>query len=418
MVSLLTLVNAVVSRLLSTTCITAVALCIVPFASAQTETVIHSFGRSGDGSSPSSGLVADSQGALYGVTDIGGLPCSLAPRGCGIVFRLTPPTVAGKQWNEHVLYSFTGGLDGGEPIGNLLIDSKSNKIYGTTQLGGADSTGVLFELAPGSPWAQNVVHSFNRATEGVPDGGNLIFYRGRIVGATSSNGVPIAGLIYAMTPPIVPGGAWTQKVLYTFTCGPDGNGSPFYAGLVADSSGALYGTTDGCPGNSGTVFRLNPPSSGSGHWTVTTLYRFTGGVDGADPEGTLALGTDGSLYGTTNLFGTNSGGAVFRLTPPSDGNGAWTFATLYSPNYPGPQTGVAFDSTGALYGTTPATVFKLTPSSNPDGPWTSTILHTFLGGHDGYGADQSLLLLNEKIYGTTMSGGGQLDLGTAFELIP
>src|SRR5262249_15703320 len=161
--------------------------------------------------------------------------------------------------------------------------------------------------------------------------------------------------------------------LHSFSGQPDGIFP--YAGLVSDSSGALYGTTvfGGTLDNLGTVYQLTPPSGGGTLWTETVLYRFTGGADGANPTytGHLVLDSSGALYGTTQNGGNYGYGTVYKLTPPPPGGMTWSLTTLYSftggADGRNPISGVIFGPDGALYGAvhggTPGhnPVYKLTP---------------------------------------------------------
>jgi len=97
--------------------------------------VLHSFTGGADGGNPVAGVISDSAGNLYGTTQKGG------PANAGVVYKLDP---AG---NETVLYSFTGGVDGGTPDASVIRDPAGN-LYGTTYSGGKESTGVVFKLAP------------------------------------------------------------------------------------------------------------------------------------------------------------------------------------------------------------------------------------------------------------------------------
>jgi len=168
-----------------------------------TETVLLSFGNGDqfgtpDGAQPASGLWRNAVGNLYGTTFAGG-------NGYGTVYELNT------QGLETVLYSFTGGPDGGDPIGGLLLETGGVYLYGTTAAGGAYNNGTVFKLST----IENMV---------------------------------------TMT--------WPETVLYSFTGGQDG-GQPAGA-VIADAAGDLYGTTydgggatcalssNGC----GTVFRL------------------------------------------------------------------------------------------------------------------------------------------------------------------
>jgi uncharacterized repeat protein (TIGR03803 family) len=159
------------------------------------------------------------------------------------------------------------------------------------------------------------------------------------------------------------------------------DGASPYAGLIADEQGALYGTTLGGGtgvGNSGqgVVFKLTPPAKGQTAWTETVLYIFCSLLncsDGATPMAGLIADNSGALYGTTRLGGTGSDdGTVFKLIPPAKGHTAWTEIVLHSftgsPDGRNTVAGLIADNWGALYGTTVlggasdyGTVFKLTP---------------------------------------------------------
>src|SRR5262249_42360389 len=140
------------------------------------------------------------------------------------------------------------------------------------------------------------------------------------------------------------------------------------AGLIFDSSGNLYGTATGggrasnCTGGCGVVFELSPPATAGGTWTPTLLHSFAGGAgDGANPRAGLIADSSGNLYGTTMLGGgTGCAGAgcgtVFELFPPATSGGTWTERLLHS--FAGgagdgsfPSSGLIFDRSGNLYGT-------------------------------------------------------------------
>jgi uncharacterized repeat protein (TIGR03803 family) len=104
--------------------------------------VLHSFSAfAGDGDSPWAGVILDAAGNVYGTTMYGGSD----PGYGGTVFKLTPG--AKNKWTETVLYSFSGGSDGGVPTGSIVFDSAGN-IYGTTMSGGAYGQGVVYEVTP------------------------------------------------------------------------------------------------------------------------------------------------------------------------------------------------------------------------------------------------------------------------------
>jgi uncharacterized repeat protein (TIGR03803 family) len=102
------------------------------------ETILHSFeGGSDDGAYPeSSALVADGEGNLYGVTQYGGTSDK------GVVYKLS----RGEAFS--VLYSFTGGADGGLPEGKLFLDPATGDLFGTASEGG-NSSGICASQNPG-----------------------------------------------------------------------------------------------------------------------------------------------------------------------------------------------------------------------------------------------------------------------------
>jgi uncharacterized repeat protein (TIGR03803 family) len=109
------------------------------------ETVLYSFTGGADGANPRAGLIRDKKGNLYGTTQVGGTPFGCGDYGCGVVFRLSP---TGK---EKVLYTFTGGTDGGQPVSSVIGDS-AGYFYGTTSSGAGGACqggcGVAFQLKP------------------------------------------------------------------------------------------------------------------------------------------------------------------------------------------------------------------------------------------------------------------------------
>src|SRR5208282_3849903 len=86
------------------------------------ETVLYTFTGGADGGYPLAGVIRDSAGNLYGTTNGGGAS------GAGVVFKVDT------SGNETVLYTFTGGSDGGSPWGGVIRDSKGN-LYGTADVG-------------------------------------------------------------------------------------------------------------------------------------------------------------------------------------------------------------------------------------------------------------------------------------------
>ncbi len=265
-----------------------------------TESVIYSFTASPDGSSPQSGLVFDSVGNIYGTTTSGGAA------GEGTVFELSP---SGGGWSETVIHSFRGE-DGSSSFAPLVVDAAGN-LYGTA-LGGRHGQGVVFELSPvsGGSWTETVLYSFTGKSDGGdPEAGLLLDSAGNLYGTTtSSSGQATFGAVFKLAPNS--NGTYTESTLHDFSQAFDG--SDPRSGLVQDAAGHLYGTTyvGGAKG-AGTVYELalNP----TGRWTERVLYSFLGGKDGNGVLGGVILDAAGHLYGTTAAGGSNSDGVAFEV---------------------------------------------------------------------------------------------------------
>jgi uncharacterized protein YceK len=237
-----------------------------------------------------------------------------------------------------------------------------------------------------------------------PVGGVILDSAGNLYGTTGYGGTGHClllggdvgcGTVYELTPPAQQGGAWTETVIYSFQGGKDGYVPT--GNLVFDGAGNLYGATyygggfgvcdQGIYANCGTIFELRPPKTKGGPWTEKVLYSFKSGRDGADPNGSLAFDSKGALYGTT-FFGGNLGcaqaggvgcGTVFKLTPPAKKGPAWKYEMLHR-----------FD-----YGS------SRQAQEDGENPAAGVILDK-----------------NDTVYGTTERGGGARGEGTVFALTP
>ncbi|MGO9540968.1 MAG: choice-of-anchor tandem repeat GloVer-containing protein [Terriglobales bacterium] len=282
-----------------------------------------------DGAEPFSGPLVVG-GNIYGTTYWGGL------NGRGTIFELTP---AGQLSTLYSFCSQPGCTDGGSPIAGLV--QVGGNFYGTTQLGGANNAGTVFEITPAGQ--MTTLYSFcpqeGCADGAIPWAGLVQATNGNLYGTTSQGGTNGAGTVFEITPT----GQMTS--LYSF-CSQAGcaDGAVPYAGLVQATNGNLYGTTvdGGVNGDFGTVFEITPAGQ------LTTLHGFAY-TDGAFPYAGLIQASDGNLYGTTLDGGANGYGTAFGITP------AGQLSTLHSFAFTDgafPYGGLVEDASQNLYGAT------------------------------------------------------------------
>jgi uncharacterized repeat protein (TIGR03803 family) len=274
--------------------------------SGYTESILHTFLDSPDGSNPMSGLASDKNGVLYGTTPYGGAErgCRELCDGCGTVFMISNSAVS-------ILHSFCQrsrlGRDGANPFGGLIFDTKG-ALYGTTSTGGAHDFGTVFRFSRGFRVLCSFCAQFPCSSGATPEAGLIFDSKGALYGTTSSGGRRDNGTVFKLTPS---GSGYTEISLHRFSGPPDG--AHPVADLVFGTKGALYGTTSGGGTRySGTVFKLTPSGSG---YKERILHAFTGGADGGTPKAGLIFGRDGALYGTTEYGGTGGNGTVFEVTP-------------------------------------------------------------------------------------------------------
>jgi uncharacterized repeat protein (TIGR03803 family) len=303
------------------------------------EKVLYSFcslPKCTDGSSPSSGLIFDAAGNLYGVTGGGGTPLA------AVVYQLA--SGANGTWTEKVLHTCVYGE--GLPWGNLIFDAGGN-LYGATLRGG--NLGSVFELMPqgGGSWNKKVLHTFQGGSDGTVPFGPLVFdLSGNLYGATAEGGTGNGGTVYELMPQAK--GTWREKVLHDFGIGSDGR---FPSNVIFDAAGNLYGTTDyGGSSNNGTIFRLSPRTNGG--WKETVLRSFQ---RVRYPRAGLIVDAAGNLYGTTEFGGPGCPqlgcGTVFRLNPATR---SYKVLCVLGRDRKGngPYTSVILDAAGNLYGAT------------------------------------------------------------------
>jgi uncharacterized repeat protein (TIGR03803 family) len=212
--------------------------------------------------------------------------------------------------------------------------------------------------------------------------------------------------------------------LYSFT-GPNDGVNPS-AGLVQGSDGSFYGTTDGGGTNGyGTVFKI------STNGVLTSLYSFTGGNDGRDPQAGLVQGRDGFLYGTTAEGGTNDLGTVFKIGSNGVLASLYSFGSIQDTNgFPldgaYPQGGLVQGTDGYFYGTAEYNGYFIGPQGGFVGGGGSVfqistngvlnILYSFNGLNDGRNPQAGLVQGSDGFFYGTTAEDGTNDLGTVFKI--
>ena len=213
------------------------------------EGILHSFTGDGGGAEPSSGVILDSAGNIYG-TDL------TESGNSGQIFELTP---SGSGWVFHDLYEFQGGSDGGFSEGGLIFD-RSGNLYGATSTAGSGGGGTAYELVHSNGgWNFALLYSFVGSPRSGPVASLLMDSAGNLYGTTLFGGIYGYGSVFKLTPH---SGGYAYTSLHDFTGERDGS-SP-YSSLIFDASGNLYGTTAyggsgvACSGGCGVVFEITP----------------------------------------------------------------------------------------------------------------------------------------------------------------
>jgi uncharacterized repeat protein (TIGR03803 family) len=391
------------------------ALGSLPLANAQTFQVLYNFTGGLDGTAPIDGLTIDRNGNLYGTTSAGGHQVSGCSdgygfTGCGGVFELERRS---SGWIFKPLYEFQGGNDSGNPGLGVTI-GPDGALYGLTANVFRLQPPPTFCTSVTCPWRETILYHFPSGPDGAGPSSRLIFDSpGNMYGVTFFGGQYNDGSVYELSPS---GGTWNENTIYSFNHDSQGYGVYFPGGQLAiDPSGNLYGSA-ACNTNLscfyGAVWQLQPSQSG---WNLNEIYQFNG-YNGYSPEA-LIRDSSGNLFGATNGDGARDSAAVYELTPS---NGQWNYSELYNYGGFGDDTTAALtmDSAGNLYGANAITgygsIFELTPTSTG---WTATTLHTF-NGSDGGGATGTIVIDSDgNLYGTTIKGG-LFDYGVIWEITP
>jgi uncharacterized repeat protein (TIGR03803 family) len=211
--------------------------------------VIHTFTGGKDGSGGSAGRLVLKGLSLYGTATAGG------KFGEGTVYSLAPASTG--AWPLHVLYAFKDQPDGGFPYGGLMFDGVGN-LYGTTYYAGANDLGMVYELTPmqSGRWREHALYSFRGGSDGAQWIGNLVSdSAGNLYGTTSAGGALGQGTVFALAPK--KHHTWQESVLHSF--GGSSDGALPYSGMIGDGQGHFFGaTTRGGSAGDGALFEFTP----------------------------------------------------------------------------------------------------------------------------------------------------------------
>lgn len=241
-----------------------------------------------------------------------------------------------------IIYSFCSDRDpesgichdGTSPAGPVVRDAAGN-LFGTTQRGGKFDQGTVFEISGAT---HTILYSFCAATNcndgAVPLAGLVMDTEGNLYGTTQNGGPASSGVAFELKHAA---GGWKYIALYKFCSKAQcADGGDVVAGLTIDDAGDLYGTTLtgglGASGaDNGTVFELTRHMA-SGKWSEHVLYAFcsmSNCADGNFPNAGVIRDAKGNIYGTTTSGGQNGGGAVFKLSQNATTK-KWTEQVLYN----------------------------------------------------------------------------------------
>jgi uncharacterized repeat protein (TIGR03803 family) len=298
-----------------------------------------------------------------------------------------------------ILHNFGDGSvpdDGWTPESGLIQLSNGN-FYGTTYLN-PDANGTVFQMTPSG--AVTILYTFTFGTYGPSS--SLLYYGGGLVGTTPLGGIAGGksgsyGTVFATAL------SGTTSFWHEFKDGtvPHDGANP-YGSLIVGSDGFLYGTTIfGGTHNEGTIYKIDPANQ-----KVTIVHSFSAGSSG--PWGALVLAKDGNYYGTTTVSSTaNTFGGIFKMTPEGKVSILYTFTTsgaagylAYAPLIQATDGNFYGVTVGGGTNTLGGTIFKMTQE------YAVTVLHDFGNGKDGYGPFGALVQGPDgALYGTTTHGG-------------
>ncbi|MFK5891083.1 MAG: T9SS type A sorting domain-containing protein [Flavobacteriaceae bacterium] len=226
---------------------------------------------------------------LWGMTHLGG------DGNLGTIFKYNLNTGVYTK-----LYDFSG-TDGSKPYGSLFKAS-DGQLYGMTQLGGLNDKGIIFRFNPSTNTYTKLI-DFDGSNGSLPRGNLIEFSTGVLYGTTEFGGTNNIGVLFEYN---ISTNTYTKKVDFDTSLGK----YPNFGSLIKASNNLIYGTTiQGGAGDGGTLFEYNPSSN-----TFIKKIDFgTVQTQSSFPRNTLFQASNGFIYGSIDLGSAGLGStAIFK----------------------------------------------------------------------------------------------------------
>lgn len=364
------------------------------------------------GGGPSAPLVSDGAGNFWGTTVFGGA------YGYGTVFKVDVSTGA-----ITTVVDFDGpesdDYRGAWPMGSLVMDGSGN-LWGTTSNSGNGGCGTVFEVNASTGVMTTVVDFANNTTDdnrgGNPMAGLVSDGAGNFWGTTQQGGANFAGTVFEVNAST---GAVTTIVDFLDSSFGDNRGAHPLAGLVSDGSGNLWGTTSASgSGGFGTAFAVNVTTGAIVTYVDFNRWLTTGNSRGGAPQADLVDDGTGNLWGTTSIGSTYDGGTIFKIDVST---GAITTVADLNPALTGSgsQGALVSDGSGNFWGTARQGAFGATENGTIFKINTGTLAVTAIDLVSMGTSPQAGLVSDSagNLWGVASSGGAY-NWGTVYKVDP
>jgi uncharacterized repeat protein (TIGR03803 family) len=294
-----------------------------------------------DGAAPNAPVVLGTDGNFYGTTLGGGTGTVYCGEGCGTIFKLTPKGVLTTLHN----FCTVSPCDDGSQPDSGLVQGGGGDFYGVTpSYGGSYLQGTVYKITPSGTFT--ALYAFcqqNDCTDGeMPRAPLIQGTNGMFYGTTEEGGANGYGEIFEIGS--TPG---TPTILHSFD---KTDGQAAFSRLLQASNGNFYGMTQSGGTNTcalgylcGTLYELTPSRM------FSTLFDFDS-TDGSNPVGGFVQAGDGNLYGAAGSGGSNDGGTIFKMTTSGTLTTLYNFCANPCVAGNSPAFGIFQATNGLFYG--------------------------------------------------------------------